>query len=163
MDESEALCSARAHRATSPPTNRGNRFSSSVHRLRLASRGGIGAPLRPAGDVVLRAGRRLLGGRGDGRERTGLAGRSELREHFGQAPIVLPGYPAGDDVVDQPIVGEYLQEELAEVGRRAASGVRDRVGVGIRTGPTTMPSCRYAVRLRCSAFGCVTARMSDST
>jgi hypothetical protein len=45
---------------------------------------------------------------------------------------VLPGSPAGDDVVDQPIVGEYLQEELAEVGRRAASGVRDRVGVGLR-------------------------------
>jgi hypothetical protein len=103
-----------------------------LRRFRLASREGIGAPLRPAGDVVLRVGRRLLGGWGDGRERTGLAGRSELREHFGQAPIVLPGYPAGDDVVDQLIVGEYLQEEPAEVGGRAASGARGRVGVGLR-------------------------------
>jgi hypothetical protein len=31
--------------------------------------------------------------------------------------IVLPGYPAGNDVVDQLIVGEYRQEELAQVGR----------------------------------------------
>jgi hypothetical protein len=51
------------------------------------------------------------------RGRTGLAGCSELREHFGQASIVLSGYPAGDDVVYQLIVREYLQEELAEVGR----------------------------------------------
>ena len=74
-------------------------------------RRGTGAPVRPACDVVLRA------GRGGGRERTGLTGRPELREHFGQAPIVLSGYPAGNDVVDQLIVGEDLQEELAEVGR----------------------------------------------
>jgi len=113
-----------------PSTNRDNRFSSSLHRLSLASREETGAPLGSACDVDLRAGRRLLGGRGDGRSR--MAGRSELREHFGQAPIALPGYPAGDDVVDQLVVGEYLQEELAEVGRRTASGVRDRVGVGLR-------------------------------
>jgi hypothetical protein len=116
-DEFEALVLGEGSSCHFPPTNRGYRFSSSLRRLRLASREGIGVPLRPAGDVVLRAGRRLLGGWGDGRERTGLAGRSELRERFGQAPIVLPGYPAGDDVVDQLIVGEDLQEELAEVGR----------------------------------------------
>jgi hypothetical protein len=118
MDDFEALVLGEGLSCHFPPTSRGNRFSSSLRRLSLASRKGIRAPSDlSTPSVVLRAGRRLLGGRGDRRDRTGLAGRSELREHFGQAPIVLPGYPVGDDVVDQLIVGEYLQEELAEVGR----------------------------------------------
>jgi hypothetical protein len=116
-DQLEALVLGEGSSCHFPPTNRGNWFSSSLRQVSVASRGETGAFLRPACDVVLRAGRRLLDGRGGGRERTGLAGSSELREHFRQAPIVLPGYPAGNDVVDQLIVGEYLQEELAEVGR----------------------------------------------
>jgi hypothetical protein len=116
-DQLEALVLGEGSSCQFPPTNRGNRFSSSLRQLSVASRGETGALLRPASDVVLRAGRRLLGGREGGRERTGLAGSSDLREHFGQAPIVLPGYPAGNDVVDQLIVGEYRQEELAQVGR----------------------------------------------
>jgi hypothetical protein len=116
-DQLEALVLGRAHRATSLRRTAATGSARPCVSLSVASPGETGAFLRPACDVVLRAGRGLLDGRGGGRERPGLAGSSELREHFGQAPIVLSGYPAGNDVVDQLIVGEYLQEELAEVGR----------------------------------------------
>jgi len=153
VDEFEAPVLGKGSWCHARPTNRDNRFSSSLYRLSLASREETGAPLGPACDVDLRADRRLLGGRGDGGAAPAWPDARNRASTTARRRSCCRGI--------RPAMTSSISWSSASIFRRSllrlAAEPRPGFGTGWESGSgtdsTAMPSCRYAVRLCCSRSG----------